>query len=136
MDINNNYPKCNYNKALILKHLFEKTLKIDYIENAFHNLYKSVKLGNIKAYSLIGDIYLLLYKKQKQDDEYLDKAIYNYNLSIDNKYYGKNDYEVYFSIGICYYFKYKKNREVNEYYNNSLEYYKKALAVNKKNIKI
>mgnify|MGYP001085198878 FL=1 len=136
LDINNNYPKCNYNKALILKHLFEKTLKIDYIENAFHNLYKSVKLGNIKAYSLIGDIYLLLYKKQKQDDEYLDKAIYNYNLSIDNKYYGKNDYEVYFSIGICYYFKYKKNREVNEYYNNSLEYYKKALAVNKKNIKI
>ncbi|WP_300366145.1 hypothetical protein [Brachyspira sp.] len=136
LDIDNNYPKCNYNRALILKHLFEKTLKIDYIENAFNNLYKSIKLGNIKAYSLIGDIYLLLYKKQKPDEQYLDKAIYNYNLSIENKYYGKNDYEIYFCIGICYYFKYKKHREVNSYYNNSLEYYNKALNIDKKNVKI
>ncbi|ELV04758.1 hypothetical protein H263_14308, partial [Brachyspira hampsonii 30599] len=76
--------------------------------------------------------YLLLYKKQKPDEEYLDRAIYNYNLSIENNYYGRNNYEVYFSLGICYYFKYKKHRKVNEYFNNSLNYYKKALSINKK----
>ncbi|WP_193376793.1 tetratricopeptide repeat protein [Brachyspira hyodysenteriae] len=136
LDINSKYPKCNYNRALILKHLFEKTSKMYFIENAFNNLICSVNLGNIEAYSLMGDIYLLLYKKQKPDEEYLDRAIYNYNLSIENKYYGKNNYEVYFGMGICYYFKYKKHREIDEYYNNSLDYYKKALNANKKNVKI
>ena len=136
LDINPKYPKCNYNRALILKHLFEKTSKMYFIENAFDNLVCSVKLGNIEAYSLMGDIYLLLYKKQKPDEEYLDRAIYNYNMSIENKYYGKNNYEVYFNLGICYYFKYKKHREINEYFNNSLNYYKNALNINKKNVKI
>ena len=136
LDINSKYPKCNYNRALILKHLFEKTSKMYFIENAFDNLVNSIKLGNIEAYSLMGDIYLLLYKKQKTDDEYLDRAIYNYNLSIENNYYGKNNYEVYFNLGICYYFKYKKHREIDEYFNNSLDYYKKALNTNKKNVKI
>lgn len=82
LDINKVYPECNYYKALILKHLYDKTLKIDYIENAFDNLNQSVKLRNIKAYSLIGDIYLSMYKKYKRDEEYLDKAINNYNLSL------------------------------------------------------
>lgn len=136
LDINPKYPKCNYNRALILKHLFEKTSKMYFIENAFDNLVCSVKLGNIEAYSLMGDIYLLLYKKHKPDEEYLDRAIYNYNMSIENKYYGKNNYEIYFNLGICYYFKYKKHREINEYFNNSLDYYKKALNINKRNVKI
>ena len=57
-------------------------------------------------------------------------------MSIENKYYGKNNYEIYFNLGICYYFKYKKHREVNEYFNNSLDYYKKALNINKRNVKI
>ncbi|WP_219698326.1 tetratricopeptide repeat protein [Brachyspira hampsonii] len=136
LDINSKYPKCNYNRALILKHLFEKTSKMYFIENAFDNLISSVNLGNIEAYSLMGDIYLLLYKREKPDEEYLDRAICNYNLSIENNYYGRNNYEVYFSLGICYYFKYKKHRKVNDYFNNSLYYYKKALTINKKNIKI
>ncbi len=136
LDIDSNYPNCNYNKALILKHLFEKTLKIDYIENAFNNLFRSIKLGNIKAYSLMADIYISLYKKHEQKEEYLDKAIENYNKSIENKYYGKNGYEVYFSIGICYYFKYKINKNIDDYFKNSLHYYKRALSINKKNMKI
>ena len=136
LDLNPNYPKCNYNRALILKHLFEKTLKIDYIENAFENLSQSIKLGNIEAYSLLGDIYLLLYKKHKKEEEYLNKAIENYNLSIDNKHYGKNPYNVYFNLGICYYFKYKEHRNSEEYYNHSFLYYKKALSINRRNIKI
>ena len=136
LDINSLYPECNYYKALILKHLYDKTLKIDYIENAFDNLNQSVKLGNIKAYSLIGDIYLIMYKKYKKDEEYLDKAINNYNLSLKNQYYGRNEYEVYFSLGLCYYLKYKDHKDIEEYYINSFEYYKKALNINNKSIKI
>ncbi|WP_304353376.1 hypothetical protein [Brachyspira innocens] len=136
LDINSIYPECNYYKALILKHLYDKTLKIDYIENAFDNLNQSVKLGNIKAYSLIGDIYLSMYKKYKKDEEYLDKAISNYYLSLENKYYGRNEYEVYFSLGLCYYLKYKEHKDIEEYYFNSFEYYKKALNINNKSIKI
>ena len=66
----------------------------------------------------------------------MDKAIYNYNLSIESKYYGKNNYEVYFNMGVCYYFKYKKNRDANDYFDKSLEYYNKALNNSKKNVKI
>ncbi|MEI0489551.1 hypothetical protein [Brachyspira pulli] len=136
LDINPKYPKCNFNRALILKHLFEKTLKIEYIENAFENLIQSIKLGNIEAYSLIGDIYLLLYKKYEKEEKYLDKAVENYNLSIENKVYGKNGYEVYFNLGICYYFKYKMNKQIQDYFNTSLSYYKQALSISPKNIKI
>lgn len=136
LDMNPKYPKCNYNKALVLKYLFEKTSKTYFIENAFDNLITSINLGNTEAYSLTGDIYLLLYKKLKREEEYLDKAIYNYNLSIESKYYGKNNYEVYFNMGVCYYFKYKKNRDANDYFDKSLEYYNKALNNSKKNVKI
>ena len=136
LDINPSYPKCNYNRALVLKYLFEKTLKIDYIENAFENLVHSVKLGNVEAYSLIADVYLLLYKKHEKKEEYLNKAIDNYNLSIKNNFYGRNEYEVYFGIGFCYYLKYKVHREIEDYFNKSLEYYKYALNANKYNGKI
>ena len=136
LDINPNYPKCNYNRALVLKYLFEKTSKIDYIENAFENLVHSVKLGNIEAYSLIADVYILLYKKHEKKEDYLNKAIDNYNLSIKNNFYGRNKYEVYFGMGLCYYLKYKIHRDIEDYFNKSLEYYRNALNINKGNRKI
>ena len=136
LDINSSYPKCNYNRALMLKYLFEKTLKIDYIENAFENLVHSVKLGNVEAYSLIADVYILLYNKHEKKEEYLNRAIDNYNLSIKNNFYGRNNYEVYFGLGLCYYLKYKIHKEIEDYFNKSLEYYKYALNVNKYNRKV
>lgn len=72
----------------------------------------------------------------RKKEEYLNKAIDNYNLSIKNNFYGRNEYEVYFGIGFCYYLKYKVHREIEDYFNKSLEYYKYALNANKYNGKI
>ena len=66
----------------------------------------------------------------------MDKAVENYNLSIKNNFYGNGGYEVYFSLGVCYYFKYKMNKQTEDYFNISLSYYKQALNISPKKIKI